>query len=124
MDYYKILNVNIFSSEEKIKKSYRELAKLYHPDRNAGDDIAADKFKEITEAYDVLSDKKKRMEYNIKYLANNKYVITGLAALGLGVSIIVGSKDFIYRSFYFLCILINEDMLKWQTKEIITKYWE
>ncbi|WP_281818599.1 DnaJ domain-containing protein [Brachyspira pilosicoli] len=92
MNYYKILNVNILASEEKIKKSYRELAKLYHPDRNAGDDVAADKFKEITEAYDVLSDKKKRMEYNIKYLANNKYVITGLAALGLGVSIIIGSK--------------------------------
>lgn len=92
MDYYKILNVNILASEEKIKKSYRELAKLYHPDRNAGDDVAADKFKEITEAYDVLSDKKKRMEYNIKCLANNKYVITGLAALGLGVSIIIGSK--------------------------------
>ncbi|MEI0844439.1 DnaJ domain-containing protein [Brachyspira pilosicoli] len=92
MDYYKILNVNILASEEKIKKSYRELAKLYHPDRNAGDDVVADKFKEITEAYDVLSDKKKRMEYNIKYLANNKYVITGLAALGLGVSIIIGSK--------------------------------
>lgn len=92
MDYYKILNVNILASEEKIKKSYRELAKLYHPDRNAGDDVAADKFKEITEAYDVLSDKKKRMEYNIKYLVNNKYVITGLAALGLGVSIIIGSK--------------------------------
>ncbi|MEI0531042.1 DnaJ domain-containing protein [Brachyspira pilosicoli] len=90
MDYYKILNVNIFASEEKIKKSYRELAKLYHPDRNA--DISADKFKEITEAYNVLSDKKKRMEYNIKYLANNKYVITGIAALGLGISIIVGSK--------------------------------
>ena len=77
-DYYKILNVNIFSNIESIKKSYRELAMKYHPDR-----------KDITEAYEILSDEKKRMEYNLQYLANSKYFIGGLAIFGLGLGLIL-----------------------------------
>ena len=53
-DYYKILNVNIFSNIDSIKKSYRELAMKYHPDRNSGDILSEEKFKDITEAYEIL----------------------------------------------------------------------
>ena len=88
-DYYKILNVNIFSNIETIKKSYRELAMKYHPDRNAGNIEAEEKFKDITEAYEILSNEKKRMEYNLQYLANSKYLIGGLAILGLGLGLIL-----------------------------------
>ena len=88
-DYYKILNVNIFSNIESIKKSYRELAMKYHPDRNSGNIEAENKFKDITEAYEILSDEKKRMEYNIQYLANSKYLIGGLAIAGLGLGLIL-----------------------------------
>ncbi|MEI0603766.1 DnaJ domain-containing protein [Brachyspira alvinipulli] len=88
-DYYKILNVNIFSNIESIKKSYRELAMKYHPDRNAGNIDAEEKFKDITEAYEILSDEKKRMEYNLQYLANSKYFIGGLAIFGLGLGLIL-----------------------------------
>jgi curved DNA-binding protein len=63
-DYYKILGVDRNASEEEIKKSYRKLAMKYHPDRNKGDKKAEEKFKEISEAYAVLSDKEKRKQYD------------------------------------------------------------
>ena len=91
-DYYKILNVNIFSNIDSIKKSYRELAMKYHPDRNSGDILSEEKFNDITEAYEILSDEKKRMEYNLKYLVNSKYLIGGLAIAGLGLGLILSKS--------------------------------
>ena len=76
-DYYKILNVNIFSSKEKIKKSYRYLAMKYHPDRNQNNKENEEKFKDIVEAYEILSNKEKRDKYNIYYLTTNKYIMSG-----------------------------------------------
>lgn len=66
MDYYKILEVSENADILKIKKKYRKLAMKYHPDRNAGDEKAAKKFREITEAYEVLSNEKRRKEYDYK----------------------------------------------------------
>ncbi len=63
-DYYKILGVDEGASEQDIKKSFRKLAKEYHPDRNQGDAKKEKRFKEISEAYETLSDKKKRSEYD------------------------------------------------------------
>ena len=63
-DYYKILGVDKKASEEEIKKVYRKLAMKYHPDRNKGDKKAEEKFKGISEAYAVLSDKEKRQQYD------------------------------------------------------------
>lgn len=63
-DYYEILNVNRDSDEEKIKKAYRKLAIQFHPDKNPGDEVAEDKFKEATEAYEVLRDPEKRNRYD------------------------------------------------------------
>ncbi|ASJ22545.1 molecular chaperone DnaJ [Brachyspira hampsonii] len=91
-DYYKILDVNIFASNEKIKKSYRELAMKYHPDRNPGDEEANRRFVDINEAYEILSNKETRMQYNIKYLSSNKYIIGGLAAAGIGLGLILGRR--------------------------------
>jgi curved DNA-binding protein len=63
-DYYKILGVNKTASEEDIKKAYRKLAMKYHPDHAKGDKSSEEKFKKISEAYAVLSDKEKRKQYD------------------------------------------------------------
>lgn len=63
-DYYKTLGLAKGASNDEIKKSYRKLALQYHPDRNKGDKAAEDKFKEISEAYAVLSDDEKRRQYD------------------------------------------------------------
>ncbi len=63
-DFYQILGVSETASQDEIKKQFRKLAKQHHPDRNKGDKSAEAKFKEISEAYDTLSDEKKRAEYD------------------------------------------------------------
>src|SRR5437868_2938445 len=63
-DYYETLGVSRDASEEEIKKAYRRLARQYHPDRNPGDKQAEAHFKEVQTAYDVLSDKNKRGQYD------------------------------------------------------------
>lgn len=63
-DYYEVLGVDRKADADDIKKAYRKLAKKYHPDTNAGDSQSEQKFKEITEAYTILSDKEKRKLYD------------------------------------------------------------
>lgn len=63
-DYYQILGVSKNATQEEIKKAYRKLAVKYHPDKNQGDKQAEERFKEISEAYEVLGDSKKRQKYD------------------------------------------------------------
>ncbi len=63
-DYYKILEVDKKAPQDEIKKSYRKLARKYHPDKNPNDKSAEDKFKEMQEAYEVLKDPEKRKKYD------------------------------------------------------------
>ena len=63
-DFYKILGVSKNASDAEIKKSYRSLSRKYHPDVNRDDTTAEARFKEVSEAYSVLSDKDERGEYD------------------------------------------------------------
>src|SRR6476646_2679124 len=63
-DYYTVLSLNRDASEEDIKKAYRKLAMKHHPDRNPDDKTSEEKFKEAKEAYEILSDAKKRAAYD------------------------------------------------------------
>ena len=63
-DYYEVLGVSRNASDDEIKKAFRKLAVKYHPDKNPGDKEAEEKFKEISEAHEVLSDKQKRARYD------------------------------------------------------------
>ena len=63
-DYYEILGLGRDTTNDELKAAYRKLALKYHPDRNPGDKEAEEKFKKISEAYAVLSDKEKRKEYD------------------------------------------------------------
>ncbi|MBN2652176.1 MAG: molecular chaperone DnaJ [Spirochaetales bacterium] len=89
-DYYQLLGVSKDASKEDIKKAYRKLAIKYHPDRNRDDKDAEQKFKEATEAYEVLSDDKKRQIYD-------QYGFAGLNGMGGGG----GAHDYsnVFRDF-------------------------
>ncbi len=76
-DYYEVLGVQKDATKDDIKKGYRKLAVQYHPDKNPGDKEAEDKFKEATEAYEILSDDQKRQIYD-------QYGFAGLEGMGGG----------------------------------------
>ncbi len=92
MDYYEILGVQKGASGEEIKKAYRKLALKYHPDRNQGDKEAEEKFKQINEAYQVLSDDEKRGIYD-------RYGKEGLNGMGGGFDADFDLGD-IFGSFF------------------------
>ncbi|MEM8777353.1 MAG: J domain-containing protein [Cyanobacteria bacterium P01_G01_bin.49] len=71
-NYYAILGVSKDATSEEIKKSFRKLARQYHPDVNPGDQTAEEKFKNINEAYDILSDQTKRANYDLQLFGKGK----------------------------------------------------
>src|SRR3989338_10568494 len=98
-DFYKILGVSQEASEDEIKKAYRQAALKYHPDRNPDDQASEDKFKEASEAYEVLSDPNKRQVYD-------QYGEAGLSGTGFhhftDVEDIFASFGDIFEGFFGL----------------------
>jgi len=94
-DYYKILDVKKDAKADEIKKAYRKLARKFHPDVNPNDKASEDKFKEIQEAYDVLSDEKKRKVFDrFGYYADNLDVNSPYGAGASGGAGGAGGFDF------------------------------
>lgn len=83
-DYYRILEIGPDATEDAIKKSFRKLAKTYHPDTNGGDPKAAERFQEINEAYSVLSDETKRKAYDDERLGRAERKNAGAEKAGGG----------------------------------------
>lgn len=99
IDYYELLEVHRDADGNEIKKAYRKLALKYHPDRNSGDKEAEDKFKLVNEAYQVLSDPKKRQTYD-------RYGVQGLESQGfshysdMNMDDIMGDLGSIFESVF------------------------
>ncbi|HYG72116.1 MAG TPA: molecular chaperone DnaJ [Actinomycetota bacterium] len=84
-DYYQVLGVPKNASATEIKKAYRKLAQEFHPDRNAGDKAAEDRFKEISAAYDVVGDEEKRAQYDqVREMASSGFGAGGFPGGGFG----------------------------------------
>src|SRR5438445_11021861 len=97
-DYYKILGVKRDAKPDDIKKAYRRLARKYHPDVNPGDKAAEERFKQMSEAFDVLSDPKKRAVYD--RFGQHSENLADAAARGAGPSYAPGNtSDFSGRDW-------------------------
>src|SRR6202142_1764406 len=94
-DYYKTLGVERSADAEEIRKAYRKLARKHHPDLNPGDKTAEDRFKKVQEAYDVLSDPKKKQMYDqVGYYSENGVPGGGAPGGGSGPNMGFGGFDF------------------------------
>jgi molecular chaperone DnaJ len=95
MDFYEALGVKRDASADDIRKAYRKLARKHHPDLNPGDKTAEDRFKKVQEAYDVLSDpKKKQMFDQVGYYSENGMPAGGAPGGGSGPNMGFGGFDF------------------------------
>lgn len=94
-DYYKVLGVDKNATQEDIKKAYRKLAIQYHPDKNPGDKNAEEKFKEATEAYEILSDDEKRKAYDQYGFAG----VDNMGGAGFNANAFHGFEDIFGSSF-------------------------
>jgi len=97
-DYYDTLKVERKASQDDIRKSYRRLARKYHPDLNPGDNAAEDRFKKLQEAYDVLSDPKKRQMYDQQGFYSDSGFAAGAGAPNQGSG--MGFSGFDFSDFY------------------------
>src|SRR5258706_12903336 len=97
-DYCEPLKVERKASQDEIRKSYRRLARKYHPDLNPGDKAAEDRFKKLQEAYDVLSDPKKRQMYDQQGFYSDSGFAAGSAAPNQGPG--VGFSGFYFFDYF------------------------
>lgn len=130
-NYYEILEIDIFSDISQIEKSYKQKAKIYHPDLQSGDEI---RFKKILEAYEVLRDSKKRLEYDLKlqeevgkklYFSQSLQILTNLIERNeyefRWIDYINVLNSFISRQLQELQQEIEEIKLKLSNTELISK---
>lgn len=119
-DYYQILGVSPAASSQEIKKSFRALAHRFHPDKNDADAMAAIHFREIQEAYAVLSDKAKRTAWHYEhYYTLNKAVRTGTVTPEW---ILIQCRQLVKYISRENPFLLNQDFLFVQIRELLSAY--
>ena len=119
-DYYKILEVSSTASPQEIKQAYRKLAHLYHPDKNEGNGMAEAHFREIIEAYNILSDSKQRDSYNYQRWSQRK---NGKKYSNLTFSPKVVLQEAISLREYMATVDVfrmNQDALSFHINEILS----
>ena len=99
-DYYDILGVSKSADETTLKKAYRDLAMKYHPDRNPDNQEAADKFKEASQAYEVLKDREKRAAYD-------QFGHAAFESGGAGAGGFSGFKELVVFLIFLMTFLVN-----------------
>ena len=117
-DYYDVLGVNKSASPEELKSAYRKLAVKYHPDKNPGDKVAEDKFKEASEAYGVLSDKSKKKTMIILVTLLLKMVVVVEVVLEVLVVLAVPISPTYLRIFLAISVVVEEEVLEEETQII------
>jgi molecular chaperone DnaJ len=117
-DYYRVLGVRPTASPEEIKRSYRRLVIKYHPDKNPDDILAETAFKEIAEAYDILSDKKKREDYHYKHFNAWNYKLTEPETTPESIlNDLLQLKKLVEKANLFR---LNQDALLFQLQQILS----
>jgi hypothetical protein len=119
-DYYRLLGVNAEASDDEIRKAYRKLVFKYHPDRNPDDPVADATFMEIKEAYEILSDPKKREDYHYKrFFTYNYRYSTGPTVTPQSISNDAAKlQKLVERANPFR---INRDALLFQVEQILSE---
>ena len=105
-DYYEVLGVSRDADKNTIKKAYRKLAKKYHPDTNQGNAQAAERFKEATEAYNILSDPEKKKMYDMLHsMEAVQQVVLMVALIAEMEAVLTSMQD---RTVHSMNIILKE----------------
>ena len=118
-DYYDILGLQKGASKDEIKKAYRKVAMKYHPDRNPGDAEAEAKFKEASEAAEVLTNEQKRQRYD--QFAMQELMDKRVASVELKVSLILEISLVIFLVIFLVAVVLVEDVVLKVFQEMIYK---
>ena len=109
-NYYDILGVNKNASDDEIKKAYRNLAKKYHPDLNPGNAEAAEKLKEVNQAFAVLSDKTKNKTMTHTEVKKDHKVLVVALEVSVAVTSVVLETLAIFSAIFLVGLLVVEDL--------------